>query len=284
MPAAIPYINAIVPKDQLVLANSTLDMIYEFGTILGMGISGFLVLALEAKGVLLLGGILFIIAGILNLMMRSNIVQSIDNKSRSIWGDFVDSLKYIKSSNTLTALFFIQMAIMVLLMTIPVILIDFTEKVLQVDTRFFSMYEAIYACGILLGNLFIPLLCKKLNNKYALVTLLAVMTIGLLACYLNSDKYAMFPIYLSIGVGIASWALALTLTQLACADQYLGRLQATFNGLSGIFVLIIYVLLGATAVNISPAFIYLIQGFIALFCIVLTMAFLKSGAIEPHLG
>lgn len=38
MPAAIPVIKEIVPEDKLVEANATIDMLYEFGTIVGMGI------------------------------------------------------------------------------------------------------------------------------------------------------------------------------------------------------------------------------------------------------
>ncbi|MGF7157794.1 MFS family permease [Bartonella heixiaziensis] len=38
MPSAVPLIQSIVPKKQLINANSTIDMVYEFGTIVGMGL------------------------------------------------------------------------------------------------------------------------------------------------------------------------------------------------------------------------------------------------------
>jgi hypothetical protein len=42
MPAAIPAIKDIIGDESLTEANATVDMLYELGNIVGMGISGFL--------------------------------------------------------------------------------------------------------------------------------------------------------------------------------------------------------------------------------------------------
>ena len=66
MPAAVPMISSIVPENDLMNANATVDMLYELGTIIGMGISGFLVLCLGIMNTLALGGLLFLLAGVFN--------------------------------------------------------------------------------------------------------------------------------------------------------------------------------------------------------------------------
>lgn len=146
MPSAVPFIQSIVPKEKLVRANATIDMVYELGTIAGMGLSGFILTYAGTKGALLTGGILFILAGLFNLAMQvPETVQDKSHNQQNGWQSYVSSLRYFKRHPVLFMPYMNQMIIMTLLMTIPVILVPYTREILNADTRTFAIFQALYS-------------------------------------------------------------------------------------------------------------------------------------------
>ena len=265
MPAAVPFIQSIVPKEKLLRANANIDMVYEFGTIIGMGISGVLITTLGIKNTLTMGGCLFIAAGIFNLLINAPKQQVNDEAIRqSWWQDYCDALRYFRQTPGLLVPYITQMLIMVLLMTIPLILLPYTKEVLNADTRTFSLYEALYSMGVLLGSFLLPILCRKLSTRYTLVFLLTIMAVGLYVLSINTSRGLVFPIYFMIGFGISSWALSMTLTQLACNPDYQGRLQATVDGISGAFMVILYLVIATQEISLSSQHMYLMQSVLAI--------------------
>ncbi|VDY45400.1 Uncharacterised protein [Salmonella enterica subsp. arizonae] len=70
--------------------------------------------------------------------------------------------------------------------------------------------------------------------------------------------------------------LSISLSQLHCAPEYQGRLQATFNGLSGIFILAIYLLMAKEGNGLSSQGVYLAQSVLALAGIVIVLFYRKG--------
>lgn len=281
MPSAVPFIQSIVPEEDLVSANSTIDMVYEFGTIVGMGLSGFILAVVGIKGTLLFGGILFILAGLFNLAMSTVVTsENANTKSESWWYSYTSSLKYFKSKPTLFMPYMSQMIIMVLLMTIPIILVPYTREVLHASTRVFALYEALYSLGVLIGGFLSPILCKKTSIRKTLAFLLFIIAGGLYMLSVNDDVILVFPIYFLIGFGISSWALSISLSQLHCAPEYQGRLQATFNGFSGIFILAIYLLMAKEGNGLSSQGVYLTLSALALVGIIIVLFYRKGDLRE----
>nr|WP_246257410.1 MFS transporter [Bartonella gabonensis] len=134
MPSAIPLIQSIVPKKQLVNANATIDMVYELGTIMGIGLSGFILAYAGTKGTLLIGSIFFIIAGLFNFAMKvPKARRSKSQSEQNWWENYIAALHYFKQNPVLFMPYISQMIIMMLLMTIPVILVPYTQEVLNAD-------------------------------------------------------------------------------------------------------------------------------------------------------
>jgi len=282
MPCAVPFIQEIVPKKSLVSANSTIDMVYEFGTIVGMGWSGFMLAIVGIKGTLFIGGVLFIIAGILNLAMRRPAVtENKASQNESWWASYISSLRYFKSKPDLFMPYMSQMIIMVLLMTIPIILVPYTREVLNASTRVFALYEALYSLGVLIGGFLAPILCKKITIKKTLALLLLIIACGLFILSGNDAIGLVYPVYFFIGFGISSWALSISLSQLHCEPEFQGRLQATFNGISGIFILAMYLLMAHGGAGFSSQGIYLSQGLLALVGILIVIFYRKGDSREP---
>ncbi|UNF45558.1 MFS transporter [Bartonella krasnovii] len=265
MPSAVPLIQSIVPKKQLINANATIDMVYELGTIIGMGFSGFILACVGTKGTLLIGGIFFIIAGLFNFAMRVPKNRRAKNQSKQNWWEnYTESLHYFKQNSFLFMPYVSQMIITTLLMTIPVILVPYTQEVLSTDSGTFAIFEGLYSMGVLTGALLSPLLCKVLSIRRTLAFLLAVMAIGLAILSVNTHIFVVFPVYFMIGFGLSSWALSISLSQLSCDPEYQGRLQASFNGLSGCFILGVYLIMANDSSSISPQSIYFLQSIVAL--------------------
>ncbi|MET3590318.1 MFS family permease [Bartonella silvatica] len=262
MPSAISLIKTIVPKKQLINANATIDMVYELGTIIGMGLSGFILSYVGTKGTLLTGGIFCIIAGLFNWAMKVNETDRYKNQ-QSWWKDYISALHYFKQTPVLFMPYISQMMIMTLLMTIPVILVPYTQEVLHADSRTFAIFEALYSAGVFIGALLSPFFCKVLSIRKTLALLFAVMAVGLVILSVNTYTFIVFPVYFMIGFGLASWALSVSLSQLYCASEYQGRLQASFNGISGCFILGVYLFMASDADNISSQLIYFFQSIIA---------------------
>lgn len=134
MPAAIPIIRSIVPEKDLMIANATIDMLYELGTIIGMGISGLLILCLGIINTLALGGLLFLLAGFFNWLMQCKAEDCygvVNTEESSFINDYICSLNYLKKNPYLLGVYSIQTCIMTLLMTIPVLLLPYTKEILQ---------------------------------------------------------------------------------------------------------------------------------------------------------
>nr|WP_246054781.1 MFS transporter [Bartonella massiliensis] len=156
-------------------------------------------------------------------------------------------------------------------MTIPVILVPYTQEVLSADSKTFAIFEVLYSMGVLTGAFFSPLLCKVLSIRKTLAFLLAFMAIGLIILSVNTYTFVVFPVYFIIGFGLSSWALSISLSQLSCDPQYQGRLQASFNGLSGCFILGVYLIMAIDSSRISPQLIYFLQSIVALVGILIVL-------------
>lgn len=155
------------------------------------------------------------------------------------------------------------MIIMTLLMTIPVILVPYIQEVLKADSRIFAIFEVLYSMGVLTGAFFSPFLCKILSIRKTLAILLAFMAICLAILSVNTHNFVVFPVYFMIGFGLSSWALVISLSQLSCDPEYQGRLQASFNGISGCFILGVYLIMANDSSSISPQSIYFFQSIFA---------------------
>ncbi|WP_375685235.1 MFS transporter [Bartonella sp. TT110JLCBS] len=264
MPSAISLIQSIVLKEQLINANATIDMVYELGTIVGMGLSGLILAYAGIKGTLLIGGIFFIIAGLFNFAMKvPKNRRSKNQNQQNWWENYTASLHYFKQNPALFVPYISQMIIMTLLMTIPVILVPYIQEVLHADSSIFAIFEVLYSMGVLTGAFFSPLLCKVLSIRKTLAILLAFMAIGLAILSVNTHNFVVFPVYFMIGFGLSSWALSISLSQLSCDPEYQGRLQASFNGISGCLILGVYLIMASDNSSISPQSIYFFQSIVA---------------------
>ncbi|MBS9440795.1 MFS transporter [Photorhabdus heterorhabditis] len=167
-----------------------------------------------------------------------------------------------------------------ILMTVPILLVPYTNEVLHAGTDTFAALEALYSAGVLLGGFFSPILCRIISMKNTIFCLLVIMAFSLFFLSKNSNTFLAYPIYFLVGFGLSSWALSITLAQIMSDPAYQGRLQSTFNGLSGIGILTIYLLMNYQGKNIDVQNIYFWEFLLAIFAAIFVIFFRNKEAVH----
>ena len=256
MPAAIPLITSIVPKKLLIEANTTIDMVYEIGTVLGMGLSGVLIHFLGIAKVLFLGGVIFIIAGLFNAIMKYSHKKIISNNNYI--KDSLDSLWYLKKRKEVIYIYIVQSLIMVNVMIIPILLLPYIKQFLNYSVSVFAVFEMLYSLGLFIGCFFASILCKKYGFKSTASILLSLLSINIVILLLNINIIFDMISYLLIGFSLSVWSLSIAESQCLTDLKFQGRIQALFSGISGSLILIFYLIIAFFETNIKIEYLYLL--------------------------
>lgn len=245
MPASMALIREIVREKDLLYANTTLDIVYELGHMLGMASAGFIISYFSSETAITLNGVFFIIATVALLWIQPS---GYERKlkpihSLSFYQDFKAGMHYLLQHKPLAMIYIIQLLIMVIFMTTPILLAPFAKNILHADVIQFGEIEAALSIGIVIGGLFLPYYADKYGA--AKVILLGNVLAGasfFVFSLLTSIFFAKV-CYLIIGICLSVWAIVITKAQELTDINFQGRVQATFNSLSGIAILSVYLLM-----------------------------------------
>lgn len=259
LPAVMAFVREIVEQKDLLYANSTVDIAYEIGNIVGMGSAGLLIALSSAQVAIVINGVLFIISMFTMLMVRRFDGEVHNDKvvrAKSFYQDFKEGLLYLLENKILLVIYTVQLLIFVEFMTAPVLLAPFAKSVLHANVAEFGRINAALSLGVVIGGIFMPWIAEK----FGLIRTLITMTMGLGICFaLFSYNRLITPaeiLYFIIGIGIAVWPVIITQAQHATDIDFQGRVQASFNSISGILVLLVYLLvsLGSHYISISSLY------------------------------
>jgi MFS family permease len=266
-PAAFALLRQVVPKQQLLSANSLMDMAYEIGNVVGMSSAGLFLALLSAQSAIAFNGVLFLLAGLclLRIKMPSTITTDEPPKpKRHFWRDWHDGFNYLRERRSVTALYLAQLLMAVNFITSPVLLAPFAKNILHTNVMQFGFLEACISAGIVIGNLLAPIMVDLWRVK----NVLFVETISLLVFYiwfsLNSSISLAYGLYFLIGIGLAAWPLAISKAQELTDMAYQGRVQATFNSVMSILVISIYLSLYWSGNAVPLRALYVLEATIAL--------------------
>lgn len=241
-PAANVLIREILPQDDLLNANATMDVVYEFGSVFGMAASGLCINFLSYSTTLQIGGLFFALAAFCNWLMiyKPHSYGKIEKKKTSSFEDFISSLKYLKNNSLLLKGYSAQVCISVVLMTLPAMLAPFVKQKLGASVAEFGYLEAIFSCGVVAGGIASPLIAELIGLRKVLIFHLSVLAVSLILFSSVMQIYFSYIIYLLIGINISSWALILTKNQELTDINFQGRLYSIFNSTGGVLVLALF--------------------------------------------
>lgn len=242
-PAATVLIREIVPEKNLLHANASMDVIYEFGSVFGMAASGLLITLCSIHTTLITGGICFLLSALWGCLMHyipHDHKRTSDAPREKFRNDFFESMDYLKKTPLLLQGYCVQMLIMVILMTLPAMLAPFVKQVLQGNVSEFGYLEAFFSCGVVAGGLISPFLVEVLGFRKILFSHLSLLTLALFLFSMTTALTPGYLLYTLIGITISSWALILTKTQELTDIKFQGRLYSAFNGVGGILTLTVF--------------------------------------------
>lgn len=262
MPAAIPLIYSLVDKSVLLRANATIDVIYEMGFILGLGLSGLVLARWGMNALLMVGAVLMLISGGLMLCLRAAPIAPSKHKL-AIWQDYRLAWRYFVQTPVLYQPYAMQVIIKVLMMCIPTLLLPYVNEVLGQGTQVFAWFEMTIASGAIVGGLISPWLVDKWTPTGALAGLLALMAVGLVGMAVNDMWQVGLVIYWTVGVGLASWALAVTQSQAHCPENLQGRLQSMVEAVSGVVIVAVFACITVFEAWLPIAWLYAVFALMA---------------------
>ena len=241
-PAAFRLTREMVPHRKLLYANATIDMMFEGGNIIGMGLAGLLIALMTAAGTLMANAGLFVLAGIALFFIKEddpNITYNDDVKFNLIQ-DFKDGLTYIFTNPAILVIYSIQLFVFLEYLTAPVLLAPYARNILHANAAQFGYIEAALSVGAVTGGIFLSWFADRFGLMRTMFTSTIISGAAYIYFSLNHSILTAEVLYFVLGVCFAMWPLIITRAQHITDIDYQGRVQSCFNSISGILMILTY--------------------------------------------
>ena len=120
------------------------------------------------------------------------------------------------------------------------------------------------SAGIVLGNLFLPLLEKKIGWTNIILICICILGVDLFSLYCIHNTIYTLIIYGINGVCFTYWVFIVSKIQSLTTAHFQGRLQSLFTSVSANYVIIFYVILERSSHSITTVDCYLILSHLVL--------------------
>jgi len=148
-------------------------------------------------------------------------------------------------------------------------LVPFSKTVLHTTVAQFGCIEAMMSVGIVAGGIFIPWISERYGLFRTLLFFSILLSVTFLLFGYNRNIMLANIMYCLIGFAGAVWPLMISYAQNLTSIHFQGRVQSTFNSLSGATMLIFYFSFGVTGKYFGVAHLYYIEVAITLIAILL---------------
>lgn len=257
LPALGAFTRELVIDEHLLLANTTVDAVFELANVVGMSLTALLVLILSFSIGMIVVGIL-IAAGIIMLLALKN--EELIPYEKEACNHFIDDWRFawhsLKDNRQLVWLSALSIIFFVQFMVAPNLVTPFIKHELHAGLQLFSIIETMCSVGMIIGSLLLPVLAKKLGWHSCMLATLLGITLGLFAFSMNHLQFLAIFIYFILGFCYAAWSLVISRSQELMPKAQQGRIQAMINALSSLLILLVYFILQGTSKNSSIVHIY----------------------------
>lgn len=256
------FIRELVPEKDLMYGNAMIDMIYEIGNLIGMGSAGLLIAWTSSETAIFINGIAFLIATVTMMMIPKKVLIHGGKKTiqqMRIVKDFYDGLIYLWNRKKLMSIYTIQLLIFITYLTTPLLLVPFSKEILHATVEQFGIIEAFASIGIVIGGIFLPWFAEKCGLIRTILFFCFVLAIVFALFGFNRSIHIATGFYFIIGFAGAVWPLIITRAQSLTDIDFQGRVQSTFNSLSGMMMMVFYFSVGTLGNYFGVAHLYLIE-------------------------
>lgn len=273
-PAAMALVREVVSEEELLIANSTVDIAYELGAVAGMGAAGFIISLTSIPHTFLINALFYVAANACIYLMHHKTPDH--NAHNTLWKDLVDGTLYVFRNKALLMIYLIQMMVFISYMTAPILLAPFARNVLKASVGQFGIIEAAASVGLIFGSFITPYLAQRFEFLRVLLIELILLAGSFYAFSYNSNIIWSYVWYFMIGLGFSVWPLLVTEAQDETDLAFQGRVQAFFNSFSGIGILLIYAFMLFLGDQYSLKYLYFSEVVIVLLGAVLLYIFEKT--------
>ncbi len=275
-PTMTRYTREIIPHHELIYANTSVDMAYEFGNVIGMGLAGILIAVVGPAFAVGVIGLFFGLAGICFLWTKPGKFRQPPEISQGFVKNFLVAMQYLKTHQDLLIMAGVQAMMLMIIMVTPVLLAPFAREVLHASSIQFGDLEVSLSGGMVLTAILLPFLVERFGFKKVLMIQLSLLFVVFLAFSGNTNIEIAGVLYFLMGLSFSCWPLLITEIQNQTPQKYQGRIQSTLNSLTAIGVLIVYFLLDAMGHFVSLAKIYWVESAFVLICMALLFFYRKT--------
>ena len=267
---AFAFVRELVPEEDLMYANSTIDIAYEIGSVLGMSLAGIIIAVTSSEFAVFINGVTFMIATVCLLFIPTKTpfqsAKEFMPKIR-ILKDFKDGINYLIQRRRLMVIYTIQLLIMVTFFTQPLLLVPFSKNILHATVGQFGMIEMLFSTGVVVGGILIPWIAEECGFYRTIL----LFTISLCLVYavfgFNRSINLAATMYFITGFAGSIWPLLISKSQNLTDLDYQGRVQSTFNSLSAVIMMFFYGSTGLMGKYFGVAHLYIIEVIITLIVI-----------------
>jgi len=285
-PACMAMVRETISSDNdLLLANIAVDMAFEVGFIIGMPLSGFIMVYFSPSITLILTAICFFFSLLCTLQIKPTCLRHSTARKLTggFWQDSVNGLRYLVKNQPALLLYGIQLLIYVILMTTSILLAPFAKQVLMASSSEFGAIEATLSLGSVTGALLFPKLVARLGDGRSILLATLAMMMGFIFFALCFEVRQAMVLYFIIGMCLAAWPVVTTSAQHLTEQAFQGRIQTMVNALSGVVILLVYFAVGSTSAMVTIRWSYLSVIFVCASASLLTLySFFIKGLVEPR--
>lgn len=231
LPSEAPSIPLLVPKEQLLIANSYFGLTSSASMIIGFALAAPITIWFGEKAPFLLGVFLMIVAGFATWFMPSLMPkhsEMLGKFTRNIWKDFKAGLNYLFSTRSLHFPFFTLFAAQLYNGMVITLAPAYVDNVLGLRLEEGTLFMiGPIGLGVLIGSLFLgiegQIITKKRLIKAGFI-ILGVFTI-LISIVVSMENRWIYP-FLAVFLGIANthiFAPSHSILQESASDELRGR-------------------------------------------------------------
>lgn len=238
------FTRELVEDKDLLLANTTIDAVFELANVFGMALAGILLLLFSFHAGIILVGCLIAVGIVMLLLLKNKDVIPFKHDTCS---HFIDDWKFafstLKNNPSMLWLSILNIILFVQFMVTPNLVTPFIAHVLHGGSQLFSLVEVACSIGMVLGAITLPALVKKMGwGTCVFITILGI-TLSLFIFSLNQIKSIAVIIYFILGFCYTSWSLVISRAQELMPRAQQGRIQAVLNAVSSLLILTLFLIL-----------------------------------------
>jgi DHA3 family macrolide efflux protein-like MFS transporter len=281
-PAATKFVRRLVPKNQLMYANATVDMALEIGNVIGMASAGFILATFSAETAFAINGAFFLLTTGCIMLVKEHCLtdeQESIGTGNSVLADFKEGLHYIFAHKNLALIYCVQLIIFCQFMLSPVILAPFAKFSLHLSALQFGEIEASLSAGVILGGILTPWLVVRFNMYLVLLLWSSILMICFAVFGYSVDALMAKILYFFIGICLSTWPILTTRIQELTDLTVQARVQSSFNSISGLIILFIYIFIYCSGNTHNTRALYWLQSafsFISLMLVLVNKSILKK--------